>query len=159
MARHHASCQRQPANFAICSAMTILKCTMGTYPDPRRSSTSATAASACICVRDHVSGDLVEHLLRYVAIHHISWTPIYGVCRTGIWRKGEGREVRVCIRDYTYKRNSRLLSRVNVIRVCQLSVSNTGSMFLASSSKLGDDTVCIMRLMSSFTKIRGSFNI
>jgi hypothetical protein len=147
--------QRQPANFTIRPRRTILKRTMGAYPDPRRSSTTTTAVSADTSVRDLFSCDLVKHFLWYVAIHHIPRSTAYGVCRTAIWRKGRGRKLE-CIRLHI-KRSSRLLSRVNVISVCQLSVAKTGSTFLASSSKLGDDTACIMRLMSSFTKMTRKF--
>lgn len=138
------SCQRQPANFTIPPTMIILKSTMGAYPDPRRSSITTTVDTSA---RGLFSCDLVKHFLWYVAIHHIPRSTVYGVCRTGIWRK----DVRVY--QNIFKKSSRLLSRVNVMSVCQLSVAKTGSMFLASSSKLGDDTVRIIYLMSSFTKI------
>ena len=149
------SCQRQPANLTIRPRRTVLKRTMRAYPEPRRSSTTTIAVSADTSVRGLFSCDLVKHFLWYVAIHHIPRSTAYGVCRAAIWKE-KWEEVRV-YQCTNKKRSSRLLSRVNVIRVCQLSVAKTGSMFLASSSKLGDDTVCIMRLMSSFTKMTRKF--
>lgn len=66
------------------------------------------------------------------------------------------------IRDVTYeyppentKSDLRPLSRVNVISVCHPSVDRMGSTFLASSSKLGNDRVCIRTLISLCSHIFG----
>jgi hypothetical protein len=65
-----------------------------------------------------------------------------------------GKEMGVKLDHRSHMKNdSRPLSRVNVISVCQLSVAKTGSIFFASSSRSGDDTVRIMSLISSFTKM------
>ena len=66
--------------------MTILKRTVGTHPDPRRSPAATTAAaSADTAVRCLLSRNAVKHFLRYVTIHHGS--AAHSVCWTRIWEK------------------------------------------------------------------------